>query len=1004
MSDEEGRDLIVAKLRQRLSNLMESMSLLEIFLNKYKPEDHQCQAQVRLDKLEEYHRTFFEVAAELESYSSKSEVISVQKERFKFETYYFNFKVALQSKLPKQQSGPIPPAPPLPQGTSAPTGSHIRYPELPLLKFSGRPEDWVSFRDSFYAGVASRPEIRGVDKLQYLKSLVQGEASRLIGHIEVSEEGYNTAWKLLIRRYESQRRLVFCHIQGLHDTPAMQRESSDELLKLIDSFEEHLANLRRLGEPVDQWSSRLVFDLYIRVDPNTKREWDRHCNAIDSREYSDSTTKKEFEGDTMPSYEDFLGFLQGYAKVLPTSRQYSSSSKFEQNPRASSSVRVASHFTSGSDRSNTTSNGCYQCGQMHYIYQCPEFLHLSLRQKYDLINSKGLCTNCLCTTKHTFHSCPSRNCSKCPQKHNTLLHDSRADQQRGSNYSSGQQNRQFSGQQQQRGSQSQQGAIHQGAGQQSANSQSASQQGVSFSATPAIQASYTSQTNQSPQQVVLLPTAFANVEDGQGKILRTRCLLDSGSQCHFISHDLCQKLKLPRRRTPFPIVISGIGKSSTKATNYVSVEISSLHSDFRVKLQVLVLPDITVKLPIEDVPIADWPIPEQTTLAIPTFHKSSTVDIIVGAEYFFRILQYGRIELGDGLPLLQNTLLGWVVSGGFGKDFTQKALCNLSRSKTLDDMVKRFWHLETSHDLRGWSLDEKACEKHFVDNTVRNSEGRYVVKLPKRTDLVGRLRDNRFNAERRFYLLERKLQATPELKVQYLQFMAEYETLGHMREINDEEQSDTPQYFLPHHAVLRPESTTTKLRTVFDASCKSKSGLSLNDVLLPGPTIQDTLVAIILRFRMFPYVVAADITKMYRQILVDPTDQPLQRILWRQFPDEPLKTYQLLTVTYGTNCAPFLATRVLKQLAEDEATNYPLAAAVVHKGFYMDDVLTGSREVQELKETVKQLDELMKSAGFKLAKWASNCTEVLREIPLQNKREEEELELDHESSVTTLGL
>ncbi|XP_058840815.1 uncharacterized protein LOC131696283 [Topomyia yanbarensis] len=192
---------------------------------------------------------------------------------------------------------------------------------------------------------------------------------------------------------------------------------------------------------------------------------------------------------------------------------------------------------------------------------------------------------------------------------------------------------------------------------------------------------------------------------------------------------------------------------------------------------------------------------------------------------------------------------------------------------------------------------------------------------PRGNDCSVACRETSNNAERRFYSLERRLEANAELKAQYHQFVTEYEELGHMREVDYGELDTNPQYFLPHHAVLRLESSTTKLRTVFDASYKSKSGLSLNDVLMPGPTVHDSLVAIVLRFRMHPFVVAADVTKMYRQILVDPSDQPLQRIFWRFSADEPLKVYQLLTVTYGTNCAPFLATRVLQKLAEDEAAN-----------------------------------------------------------------------------------
>ncbi|XP_055643367.1 uncharacterized protein LOC129779737 [Toxorhynchites rutilus septentrionalis] len=225
-----------------------------------------------------------------------------------------------------------------------------------------------------------------------------------------------------------------------------------------------------------------------------------------------------------------------------------------------------------------------------------------------------------------------------------------------------------------------------------------------------------------------------------------------------------------------------------------------------------------------------------------------------------------------------------------------------------------------------------------------------------------------------------------------------------MREISPEEIDDSPQYFLPHHAILRPESSTTKLRTVFDASCKSLSGVSLNDVLLAGPTIQNTLIALVMRFRMHAYVISADIEKMYRQIWVHYTDQPLQRIYWQDDKESPLKMFQLQTVTYGTNSAPFLATRVLQQLAEDEAENYPLAAPVVRTSFYMDDLLFDRNNIDTLKSTCKQIVAMLHSAGFTLRKFSSNSQNVLEIFPEQLRETRTLLDLDADQTVKTLGL
>lgn len=131
-----------------------------------------------------------------------------------------------------------------------------------------------------------------------------------------------------------------------------------------------------------------------------------------------------------------------------------------------------------------------------------------------------------------------------------------------------------------------------------------------------------------------------------------------------------------------------------------------------------------------------------------------------------------------------------------------------------------------------------------------------------------------------------------------------------------EDEVPTLSFYLPHHAVLKSSSLTTKVRVVFDASAKSTSRLSLNDVLMRGPTVQEDAFGILTRFRKHQFVITSDIEKMFRQIRVAREDWNFQRILWREHPSKPLRTYQLTTVTYGTTLASFLSTQCLVTLAE----------------------------------------------------------------------------------------
>ncbi|CAL1678452.1 unnamed protein product [Lasius platythorax] len=103
---------------------------------------------------------------------------------------------------------------------------------------------------------------------------------------------------------------------------------------------------------------------------------------------------------------------------------------------------------------------------------------------------------------------------------------------------------------------------------------------------------------------------------------------------------------------------------------------------------------------------------------------------------------------------------------------------------------------------------------------------------------------------------------------------------------------------------------------------------------------------------------------MYRQILVHPEDRNLQRILWRTSGDEPVKEFQLNTVTYGLSCAPYLAIQTLHQLASDEEDQFPKGAAVIRRDTYVDDILTGADTLEEARDIREQLTHLCAAAQW----------------------------------------
>ncbi len=274
--------------------------------------------------------------------------------------------------------------------------------------------------------------------------------------------------------------------------------------------------------------------------------------------------------------------------------------------------------------------------------------------------------------------------------------------------------------------------------------------------------------------------------------------------------------------------------------------------------------------------------------------------------------------------------------------------------------------------------EERLCKEHFVATFVQDITGRCELCLPYQRD-VGLLGPSRDAAHIRFLQLERRLDMNPVIKARYVAFKKEYEKLGHMSVVPEDQLELLPaaMYYLPHHAVMKEGSTTTKLRVVFDASAKSASVLALNDQLMIGPKLQDDLFGLVVRFCTHRVAISADIEKMYRQINVNHEDVNFQRILWRESSDLSIQDFQLNTITYGMASAPFQVVRCLQEASGQNCLRWPQAAVVTITDFYMDDLMSGA-QFQELALALqKQLILLMEDGDFCLRKWVSNEPAIL---------------------------
>ncbi|GFS96982.1 uncharacterized protein TNCV_4178411 [Trichonephila clavipes] len=170
-----------------------------------------------------------------------------------------------------------------------------------------------------------------------------------------------------------------------------------------------------------------------------------------------------------------------------------------------------------------------------------------------------------------------------------------------------------------------------------------------------------------------------------------------------------------------------------------------------------------------------------------------------------------------GTPTAIPTKLGYILSGKIYAPPLKESIVNSS----LNDQLSELWKLEEVPKTNAKIQIPDPCEERFSKSVKRNNEGRYIVNLPfKENNTLG---ESKEKAVQLLYALDNKFHKNKQFKDNFLNFMNEYLALGHMREISQKRDDETPNCYIPYHMVKNEKSTTTKCRVVFNASSKTKN-------------------------------------------------------------------------------------------------------------------------------------------------------------------------------------
>ncbi|XP_052784398.1 uncharacterized protein LOC128220159 [Mya arenaria] len=515
----------------------------------------------------------------------------------------------------------------------------------------------------------------------------------------------------------------------------------------------------------------------------------------------------------------------------------------------------------------------------------------------------------------------------------------------------------------------------------------------------------------SSDEMVLMQTAKASVGNRDTSVHETtRLLFDSGSQRTYITERLANKLGLkPTAEQELKLVTFGSEHTKVIKTKTVNIDIT-LKDGSCMKLTANVVP--TISGTIQRNPLTKVLSKQMEHLinsvdlsdTIPRAQETTTIDVLIGNDYYLDIVLPQRIEIEPGLYLLSSKL-GWILTGRLsevesgtdtlsmfvlthGTDITkQSTFSSLDASIPTKPDLEDFWNIESIGIIDNVDKSDDDIVMRKFQDTVRFDDGRYQVTWPWREEDF-ELPSNRQLALGRLRSTVARMCKIPELFKKYNTVIEDQLEKGVIEKVNFGDQ-DGVVHYIPHHAVITPQKTTTKLRVVYDASAKTRNeNHSLNECLYRGPVILQQLCGMLIRFRMHRIAITADIEKAFLQIGLQLDQRDVTRFLWLKNCETPtvdkdnIQEFRFRRVPFGVISSPFLLGATVQTHMDKYSTSF---AQQVKDNIYVDNLITGTNTDGEAICCYKEVKSIFKEASMNIREWMTNSEIVNQYIPSNNR-------------------
>ena len=613
---------------------------------------------------------------------------------------------------------------------------------------------------------------------------------------------------------------------------------------------------------------------------------------------------------------------------------------------------------------------CPLCGEDHGLGRCAKFMEMQPTERKGLLAKERRCFLCF-QRGHNVGRCHcTYTCSRCKQKHHTLLHG--ADE-----------------------------------GKETTLYTREEEEADYEAATETLDYGLKAVVG-GKCKVSLRTLPILLVNPTNGKRMMVNALLDDGcTTAALVSEHVSTELGLVGPTTW--TATEGVGGKVTKYQTILTVvEVCGLSSSFRRKI-----PAQVMGKPAGSYQAVNWrpllsQFPHLKDINVLPPVGEGEIDVLLGSKCAELLSSQAEVVGTEDSPVARKTALGWTITGPTRPQQTvptlprsasaaiplesalfassamqegtsvtlvalpqKKGIRLLPSDKQLAHLVQRMLEVEDPGEAEVLSPKEE-----YIIKTLRTSlqmvEGKYQVSCTWSPG-TGRPPLNLGLAQGRLKNLEKgKVFREPRIRAAYGEVFRDWEKKDIVRRV----QLDTQQvlHLLPHFPILK-ESESTPVRPVMGCD------VALNKFLLPGPNLLNEVVGVLLRFRSGRYTIAGDIKQMFLNIRLTPADRPYHCFLWNDDATSSKPTvYQFQRHVFGNAGSPCVAVFVLKEHARKFRDTAPAAVDTLLHSTLIDDVLDSVETEEEAEELLSQVRHIVAQAGMTLAKIHTNSTSLRKKV------------------------